>query len=154
MERLIPLQQRLDRFGQEDRGHGIDAELLLQLGTLNLLKTLFRLKSGPMQAAAAVEHQTQGALLGTQGCGQAIQIPVIFDVQLKRARWWSMSSSRQHLQLRAALRQFGSDRRSDATGTDHKRQAAPVGRGWFDHVNLLRRENRLTEIGHHRLKLY
>ena len=32
----------------------------------DLLKTFFRLKPRTVQAAAAVEHQTQGKLLGTQ----------------------------------------------------------------------------------------
>ena len=39
MKGLIPLQQGLDRLGQQDRCHSVDAELLLQLRTIYLLKT-------------------------------------------------------------------------------------------------------------------
>ena len=66
MKGLIPLQQGLDRLGEQDRCHGVDAELLLQLKTIDLLKTFFRLKPRTMQTAAAVEDQTQGEPLSSQ----------------------------------------------------------------------------------------
>ena len=62
-----------------------------------------------------------------------------------------MTSSGQHLQIRAGALQFCCHRSSDAAGANHQSQASPSGRSFFDHVNLLRRGDRLAEIRHHRL---
>ena len=62
-----------------------------------------------------------------------------------------MTSSAQNLQIRAGPLQLCCNSRSDSTGANHQGQASPSGRSFFDHVNLLRRSDRLAEIRHHRL---